>query len=105
MSQITSWDEFPTVEYVKGVYRQTVSGEKVMMTRIVYRDGVPIAVVEGGILREVAPMDVETATEVSRTLKLRSVPRELPDPAFVHGPRSACTAAPNSASSKGFSTK
>ena len=42
MSQITSWDEFPTVEYVKGVYRQTVSGEKVMMTRIVYRDGVVI---------------------------------------------------------------
>ncbi len=42
MSQITSWDEFPTVEYVKGVHRQTVSGEKVMMTRIVYRDGVVI---------------------------------------------------------------
>jgi quercetin dioxygenase-like cupin family protein len=42
MSQITSWDEFPTVEYVKGVHRQTVSGEKVMLTRIVYRDGVVI---------------------------------------------------------------
>jgi len=42
MGQITSWDEFPTVEYVKGVFRQTVSGEKVMMTRIVYRDGVVI---------------------------------------------------------------
>ena len=42
MSQITTWDEFPTVEYVKGVLRQTVSGEKVMMTRIVYRDGVVI---------------------------------------------------------------
>ncbi len=42
MSQITTWDEFPTVEYVKGVLRQTVSGEKVMMTRIVYRDGVII---------------------------------------------------------------
>ncbi len=40
MGQITNWDEFPTVEYVKGVFRQTVSGEKVMMTRIVYRDGV-----------------------------------------------------------------
>ena len=36
MSQITTWDEFPTVEYVKGVHRQAVSGEKVMMTRIVY---------------------------------------------------------------------
>ena len=42
MSQITTWDEFPTVEYVRGVFRQTVSGEKVMMTRIVYRDGVVI---------------------------------------------------------------
>jgi len=42
VSQITTWDEFPTVEYVKGVYRQTVSGEKVMTTRIVYRGGVVI---------------------------------------------------------------
>lgn len=43
MGQITTWDEFPTVEYVRGVYRQTVSGEKVMLTRIVYRDGVVVA--------------------------------------------------------------
>ncbi len=42
MGQITTWDEFPTVEYVRGVSRQAVSGEKVMMTRIVYRDGVVI---------------------------------------------------------------
>lgn len=42
MSQITTWDEFPTVEYVRGVFRQAVSGEKTMMTRIVYRDGVVI---------------------------------------------------------------
>ena len=42
MGQITTWDEFPTVEYVPGVFRQAVSGEKVMMTRIVYRDGVVI---------------------------------------------------------------
>ena len=42
MGQITTWDEFPTVEYVPGVSRQAVSGEKVMMTRIVYRDGVVI---------------------------------------------------------------
>jgi quercetin dioxygenase-like cupin family protein len=42
MGQITTWDEFPTVEYVRGVFRQTVSGEKVMMTRIVYRGGVVI---------------------------------------------------------------
>jgi quercetin dioxygenase-like cupin family protein len=42
MGQITTWDEFPTVEYVKGVYRQTVCGEKAMMTRIVYKGGVVI---------------------------------------------------------------
>ncbi len=42
MRQITTWDEFPTVEYIPGVYRQTVSGEKSMMTRIVYRGGVVI---------------------------------------------------------------
>ena len=42
MGQITTWDEFPTVEYIPGVYRQTVSGEKSMMTRIVYRGGVTI---------------------------------------------------------------
>lgn len=42
MSQITSWDEFPVVEYVPGVLRQAVSGEKVMMTRIVYRGGAVI---------------------------------------------------------------
>jgi len=41
--------------------------------RIVYRDGAPIAVVEGGMLRELAHMDAETAAEVSRTLKVRAV--------------------------------
>jgi quercetin dioxygenase-like cupin family protein len=42
MGQITTWDEFPTVEYSPGVFRQTVSGEKAMMTRIVYKGGVVI---------------------------------------------------------------
>jgi len=42
MRQITTWDEFPTVEYVPGVFRQTISGEKSMLTRIVYRGGVVI---------------------------------------------------------------
>ena len=42
MGQITTWDEFPTVEYVPGVFRQAVCGEKVMLTRIVYRGGVTI---------------------------------------------------------------
>ncbi len=42
MGQITTWDEFPIVEYIPGVFRQTVSGEKTMLTRIVYRGGVMI---------------------------------------------------------------
>jgi quercetin dioxygenase-like cupin family protein len=42
MSQITGWDEFPAIEYVRGVRRQAVSGEKVMLTRIVYSGGVVI---------------------------------------------------------------
>ena len=37
MSQITTWDEFPIVDYIPGVERQAVSGEKVMLTRIRYR--------------------------------------------------------------------
>jgi ATP-dependent Lhr-like helicase len=41
--------------------------------RVVYRDGAPIAVVEGGVLRELTPMDAETAAEVSRTLKVQRV--------------------------------
>jgi quercetin dioxygenase-like cupin family protein len=40
MSQITTWDEFPTIEYVPGVFRQAVCGEKVMMTKITYKPGV-----------------------------------------------------------------
>jgi ATP-dependent Lhr-like helicase len=42
--------------------------------RIVYRDGVPLAVVEAGVLRELAPMDADTAANVSRALKTRRVP-------------------------------
>jgi len=42
MRQIATWDDFPTVEYIPGVYRQAVSGEKTMLTRIVYRGGVTI---------------------------------------------------------------
>lgn len=42
MSQFTTWDEFPVVEYVPGVRRQAVSGEKVMMTRIIYQGGAVI---------------------------------------------------------------
>lgn len=42
MGQITTWDEFPVIEYIPGVFRQAVSGEKTMLTRIVYRPGVVV---------------------------------------------------------------
>ena len=41
--------------------------------RIVYRDGVPLAVVEKGIVRELAPIDPRIAADVSRALKMRPV--------------------------------
>ncbi len=70
MRQITTWDEFPTVEYVPGVLRQAVSGEKVMMTRIVYRGGAVIPahshaaeqimlVVSGRLWAKVGPEEAE----------------------------------------------
>ncbi len=42
MRQIATWDDFPTVEYVPGVFRQAVSGERAMLTRITYRGGVVV---------------------------------------------------------------
>jgi ATP-dependent Lhr-like helicase len=42
-------------------------------TRIVYRDGVPVAVFERGAVRELAPMDPATAAGVARALKPRRV--------------------------------
>jgi quercetin dioxygenase-like cupin family protein len=42
MSQITTWDEFPICEYVPNVQRQAVCGEKVMMTKITYKNQVTI---------------------------------------------------------------
>ena len=41
--------------------------------RIVYRDGVPLAVVEKGIVRELAPIDPRIAADVSSALKTRPV--------------------------------
>ena len=41
--------------------------------RIVYRDGVPLAVLEGGFGRELAPIDPSIARDVSRALKARGV--------------------------------
>jgi ATP-dependent Lhr-like helicase len=42
--------------------------------RIVYRDGAPLAVVEGGFVRELAPIDPSIAADVSRALKARRMP-------------------------------
>ena len=39
--------------------------------RIVYRDGVPLAVREGDFTRELAPIDPRFAADVSRALSLR----------------------------------
>jgi ATP-dependent helicase Lhr and Lhr-like helicase len=39
--------------------------------RVVYRDGVPLAVREGDFLRELAPIDASTAADVSRALRAR----------------------------------
>jgi ATP-dependent Lhr-like helicase len=40
-------------------------------TRIVHRDGVPIAVAERGIVRELTPLDPATSAEVARALRAR----------------------------------
>ena len=42
--------------------------------RIVYRDGVPLAVLEGDYVRELAPIDPRIAADVSRALKARRQP-------------------------------
>jgi ATP-dependent Lhr-like helicase len=40
-------------------------------TRIVYRDGVPLAVMEGAVLRELAPVNPSLADEIARLLRVR----------------------------------
>jgi ATP-dependent Lhr-like helicase len=42
--------------------------------RIVYRDGMPLAVREGDFVRELAPIDPDIAADVSRALKSRGAP-------------------------------
>jgi ATP-dependent Lhr-like helicase len=46
-------------------------------TRIVYRDGIPLAVLEADVLRALAPIDPSIAFEVSRALNRRRVPALL----------------------------
>ena len=81
MSQITSWDEFPTVEYVKGVYRQTVSGEKVMMTRIVrhYGNAEDAAALASGYHDPVTDRFVQATALVRKK-------RQVPDTCFERTP-------------------
>jgi ATP-dependent Lhr-like helicase len=43
-------------------------------TRIVYRDGVPVAAVEGELVRELAPIDSATVAEVRRETQSRRTP-------------------------------
>ncbi len=43
-------------------------------SRIVYRAGAPLAVLEGAGVRELAPIDPRTAADVSRALKTRRMP-------------------------------
>jgi ATP-dependent Lhr-like helicase len=53
------------------------SGERIRATattRIVYRDGVPIAVKERDALRALTPLDPDTASAVARALSRRRVP-------------------------------
>jgi ATP-dependent Lhr-like helicase len=45
--------------------------------RLVYRDGVPLAVLEGDAVRELAPIDPAIAADVSRALSRRRVPALL----------------------------
>jgi ATP-dependent Lhr-like helicase len=50
------------------------AGERIRAARrhrIVYRDGVPLAVREGDGVRELAPIDSRIAADVSRALKTR----------------------------------
>ena len=53
------------------------SGERIRTAgrnRIVYRDGVPLAALEGGVVRELAPIDPCIAADVARALQARRAP-------------------------------
>jgi ATP-dependent Lhr-like helicase len=53
------------------------SGDRIraaVRNRLVYRDGVPIAALEGDVVRELAPIDPAIAADVSRALSRRRVP-------------------------------
>ena len=52
------------------------SGDRIRATarnRIVYRDGVPVAVMESGIVRLLAAIDVSAQHEVANALRMRRV--------------------------------
>ena len=52
------------------------SGDRIRTTarnRIVYRDGVPIAVMESGVIRALAAIDASTQHDVSNAFRMRRV--------------------------------
>ncbi len=51
--------------------------------RLVYRDGVPIAVREGEFIRHLTPLDEPTTVEVAQVLTRRSTPSPVPGRAFA----------------------
>lgn len=75
-SYFSKWDDFPEVEYLPGIRRHTITGEKVTVTRVRYSPGTVIPdhkheaeqvtiifqgrmeVTVEGITREVGPGDV-----------------------------------------------
>ena len=65
------------------------AGERVRAAsrrRIVYRDGMPLAVADGDGLRELTPLDPSLATDVARVLKARPATAL----ALRLGPRGGC---------------
>ena len=46
-------------------------------TRIVYRDGAPVAVMEGDFVRDLSPLDPAAASAVARALRTRRTPAQL----------------------------
>jgi quercetin dioxygenase-like cupin family protein len=87
-SYFAKWEDFPEVEYLPGIKRHTISGEKVTVTRVTYAPGTVIPnhqheaeqvtiVVQGRLLVRVADIEKEvgpgevvvTPSNVAHSLK------------------------------------
>jgi ATP-dependent Lhr-like helicase len=64
---ISAADPLNLAGIVTAGYRIRAAGR----TRIVYRDGVPLAVMEGAVLRELTPLSPALADEIARLLRVR----------------------------------